>query len=131
MERNTRKVRIRLPGGVKFSLTEYKKEQQLIAEQMALGAPAALELVKRASKSKTVEPHKARLTWQSYVLQEAEAAARYHKIEWCEIHGKEVLSLQHDGIIVDRRGKETWKGGGGGDEQIRGDSSGIPGVGEA
>eukprot|EP00966_Prymnesium_polylepis_P058838 1363364-Prymnesium_polylepis.1 len=50
---------------------EYKKEQQLIAEQMALGAPAAMELVRRASRSKTVEPHKEKLTWQSYVLQEA------------------------------------------------------------
>eukprot|EP00966_Prymnesium_polylepis_P107403 2486460-Prymnesium_polylepis.2 len=34
--RNIRNVRIRLPGGATFSLTEYKKEQQLIAEQMAL-----------------------------------------------------------------------------------------------
>ena len=102
--RSVRNVRIRLPGGTKFSLVEYKKEQQLIAEQMALDAPAAMELVRRASKSKTIEPRKAKLTWQSYVLQEAEAAARYHKIERCEMHGKEVLSLQYDGIIVDKRG---------------------------
>eukprot|EP00966_Prymnesium_polylepis_P144530 3337547-Prymnesium_polylepis.1 len=77
-------------------LPDGSTEEDPLRGQMALGAPAAMELVRRASKSKTVEPHKEKLTWQSYVVQEAEAAARYHNIEWCEMHGKEVLSLQHD-----------------------------------
>jgi hypothetical protein len=73
---------------------------------MAGRAPAAMELVTKAAKAKSTTLHKARLAWQSYVLQEAEATARYHKMEWCATHGKEVLSLQHDGIVVNKQGRK-------------------------
>ena len=42
------------------------------------------------------------MTWQSYVLQEAEAAANHHKVEWCRRAGRRLLCLQHDGIVVDK-----------------------------
>ena len=46
---------------------------------------------------------------QSYVLQEAEAVARYQKLSWCAAEGREVMSLQHDGIIVRRKNGDDGK----------------------
>ena len=38
--------------------------------------------------------------WKSYALQEAEAAGRNAKITWARGAGRQVLSLQHDGVII-------------------------------
>ena len=43
---------------------------------------------------------KARLTVKSYILQEAEAAAREAKMGWCKRNGWQVWGMQHDGILI-------------------------------
>eukprot|EP00966_Prymnesium_polylepis_P335976 7391311-Prymnesium_polylepis.1 len=67
-------------GGT-FSLVEYRKEQRLLASLLAQRAPAAVDFIKHATSDQATPDHKAHMTWQSYVLQEAEAIARYHKID--------------------------------------------------
>ena len=44
--------------------------------------------------------------WKSYVLQEAEATGRSAKLEWAAREGARVLSLQHDGVILGRMGRD-------------------------
>ena len=43
---------------------------------------------------------KAPLTVKSYLLQEAESTSRLAKVRWCEGRGIQVMSIQHDGIMV-------------------------------
>ena len=81
-----------------FSLTGYRWEQKKLATNLAVGSPAAIELIRQTGARR----HRPEMTWQSYVLQEAEAAARHHKVEWCRRAGRRLLSLQHDGVVVDR-----------------------------
>jgi hypothetical protein len=95
-------AKVQTLGGT-FSLVEYRKEQRLLASLLAQRAPAAVDFIKHATSDQATPDHKAHMTWQSYVLQEAEAIARYHKIDWCLQEGREVLSLQHDGIIASRQ----------------------------
>jgi hypothetical protein len=60
-----------------------------------------LEVMKcRKARGKPVRPI---LRAKSYILQEAEAAVRSAKVEWCEMVGVQVLGLQHDGIWVSRQ----------------------------
>ena len=44
--------------------------------------------------------------WKSYVLQEAEAAGRSAKLEWAAREGARVLSLQHDGVVMGKMGRD-------------------------
>ena len=44
--------------------------------------------------------------WKSYVLQEAEATGRNAKIKWAAAEGIKVLSVQHDGVILGRVGRD-------------------------
>ena len=106
-KRSLRGVEAKIPSRPwRFSIVEYRKEQQQLAAVIAQKAPAALEFVKHAASEKEASNFKTGMTLQSYVLQEAEAVARYHKLSWCEQNGREVLSLQHDGIIVRKRDGE-------------------------
>ena len=41
------------------------------------------------------------LRLKSYLLQEAEATSRAAKMAWCAERGLNVVSLQHDGIVID------------------------------
>eukprot|EP00966_Prymnesium_polylepis_P165491 3825839-Prymnesium_polylepis.1 len=106
-KRSIREMEAKLPSRPwRFSIVEYRKEQQRLATLVAHNAPAALELVKHASSENDVSSFKAGMTLQSYVLQEAEAVARDHKLNWCAAEGREVMSLQHVGIIVRKRNGE-------------------------
>ena len=51
-------------------------------------------------KRKNGRPVRAPLREKSYILQEAEAAARGAKVGWCVGIGAEVTNLQHDGVVV-------------------------------
>ena len=46
-----------------------------------------------------------RLTWKSYVLQEAEAVSRGAKIKWARKKGVTVHSLQHDCVVLGKIGQ--------------------------
>ena len=48
-----------------------------------------------------------RLQWKSYVLQEAEAVSREAKIGWALQRGVPVHSLQHDCVVIGRRGRNA------------------------
>lgn len=107
-KRSIRNMEAKVPGRPwRFSLVEYRKEQQRLAALIAQKAPAAMELVKHAVSKKDTCSFKVGMTLQSYVLQEAEAVARYHKINWCKNTGREVWSIQHDGIVVGTRDGEN------------------------
>ena len=66
---------------------------------MAKGCEPALEFIRKCNRKgdKRKDP---KLTWKSYLLQEAEATSREAKIRWCVANGKKVFGLQHDGIVV-------------------------------
>ena len=99
--RSIRDITVKLaePRGTKtFSLTGYRWEQKRLATDLAARSPAAIDMIRQTGARR----HRPEMTWQAYVLQEAEAAARHHKVEWCRRAGRRLLSLQHDGIVVDK-----------------------------
>ena len=67
---------------------------------MAARLQSMIMLIQSLHKAGSPTHAKAPRTANSFVLQEAEAAARNAKIAWCHAHGKRVISLQHDGILV-------------------------------
>jgi hypothetical protein len=87
-----------------FSLVEYQSTQPRIAAEMARTSPEAIEMVRRASRLRKAKGTPARSTWQSYVLQEAEAVTRACKIAWAAAGGWAVHSVQHDAIVIDTPG---------------------------
>ena len=54
----------------------------------------------KTNKAQKQDYDKAPLKAKSYLLQEAEATSRLHKIRWCEANGVKVMGLQHDGILA-------------------------------
>ena len=92
---------VRLACGKLYSLEEYQRAQRSGTQELANASPRMLEFVAAHMKpSERAAPNKAALRMKSYLLQEAEAVSRAAKIEWCDAHGVQVVSLQHDGGMV-------------------------------
>ena len=99
----------RAEGG-EFDLNVYRAAQQEGTKVMTGGAPRMLEMLREQQKSgsrraeewKSVEGKKR--TLKSFLLQEGEAASRQAKCRWCRERGIDIYQLQHDGIMVARRG---------------------------
>ena len=70
---------------------------------MAAASPRMLEYVTAGMTptERAKGANKPALRMKSYLLQEAEAASRQAKIDWCRTAGVRVTSLQHDGVMVD------------------------------
>ena len=84
-----------------------------------------VSFIERGAKTQH-ERRKAERTAKSYVLQEAEAASRNAKTEWCRNNGLGVEDLQHDGIVV--VGVEGRYGGGEGASRGGDGAGGVEGV---
>ena len=85
--------------GVEFEPREYWRAQKESTRWMWEHAGAELrEYVQAMRPRATAAAHMG--TWKSYALQEAEAAGRNEKIAWAAREGMQVLSLQHDGVII-------------------------------
>ena len=91
---------VALPDGTPFSLQAYRAAQVHTTAWMAARLQSMVALIQSLRKVGSPEHTKAPRTAKSFILQEAEATARNAKIAWCDTHGKRVLSLQHDGILV-------------------------------
>ena len=87
-------------GLKRFSLAEYRTAQQEGTRCIAGRSEAMLEMLREGFRAGSREWKRRELTAKSYVLQEAEAAAREAKMQWAEEAGLEVQGLQHDGIVV-------------------------------
>lgn len=91
--------------GVGFEPREYWRAQKESTRWMWDHAGEELrEYVKALRPRATVAASMG--VWKSYVLQEAEAAGRSAKLEWAAREGARVLSLQHDGVILGRMGRD-------------------------
>ena len=98
--RTLRGHNVTLPDGTSFSLQAYRAAQVHTTAWMAARLQSMIMLIQSLHKVGSPTHAKAPRTAKSFVLQEAEAAARNAKIAWCHAHGKRVISLQHDGILV-------------------------------
>ena len=91
--------------GVAFEPREYWRAQKESTRWMWEHAGAELrEYVQAMRPRATAAAHMG--TWKSYALQEAEAAGRNEKIAWAAREGMQVLSLQHDGVILGQVGPD-------------------------
>ena len=67
---------------------------------MANRSNRMVEFLKSRVEKGTRAWKRASLTAKSYLLQEAESTSRLAKIDWCKEKGIQVMSLQHDGIMM-------------------------------
>jgi hypothetical protein len=92
---------VRWGGDQRFSLEEYSAAQRRGTGWMAGESRRMVSFLEAMRRRGTRRrPVRSKLRAKSYILQEAEAAVRGAKIEWCRKEGAEVLGLQHDGIWV-------------------------------
>ena len=93
-------------GATTFKPEDYWKAQQRSSEWMWEHAGEELrEFMRERYPSTGIRG--LRLQWKSYVLQEAEAVSREAKIGWALQQGVPVHSLQHDCVVVGRRGRNA------------------------
>ena len=84
-----------------FSLEKYRKSQAQSTQWMADRSARMVKYLQSMVETGTRSWRKASLTTKSYLLQEAEAMSRLAKAEWYREKGLEVISLQHDGIMIE------------------------------
>ena len=81
-----------------FSLEEYRKAQEAGTGWMLARTQRMLELLNKVQIDKKHKNRK--LMVKSYILQEAEAVSREAKMTWAKGNGIRIMSMQHDGIVV-------------------------------
>ena len=90
---------IDLPNGLKFPVQTYFQQQRRKTEDMALRLPHVLELIEYWRKHEGGNINSDR-TLKSEICCEWEAISRRAKVRWALEHGHDVLSLQHDGVVL-------------------------------
>ena len=107
--RTLKNKRMTLPCGEEFSLEEYRMEQVKGTRWIAARSAGMIAFMERMPAQKGAKtPRRMDCTVKSYILQEAEAASREAKLEWCMRMGVRVMSLQHDGVLCAPHDKYTW-----------------------
>jgi hypothetical protein len=84
-----------------FSLEEYRDTQTKSTAWMAKESERMVEFLQSKVEKDTRAWKRASLTAKSYLLQEAESASRLAKMDWCKGGSIKVMSLQHDGIMIE------------------------------
>ena len=104
--RTIRGLTVQVGGSASFKPEDYWRAQQKSSAWMWENAGAEVqEFIKAWHPKARLRAHK--LKWKSYVLQEAEATSREAKIRWARAQGIPVLSLQHDCVVLGRRGEDA------------------------
>lgn len=96
---NNGQTLISLPNGQHFPVQTYFRQQQQKTEHIALKFGHVTELISYWSSHYGGSPHPER-TLKSEILCEWEAISRRAKILWAIENGHDVISLQHDGIVL-------------------------------
>ena len=89
-----------LPDGTAFSVREYVKQQPLRTAWLASRLPGMLELETywhAVEHTGSLHPDR---TLKSDVLAEYEYVSRSAKVRWAQTNGCDVLSPQHDGVVI-------------------------------
>ena len=94
--------RVLLSNGQPYTLEDYQRAQKRSTEDMTAASPRMLTFITAHMKpSERARAHKPALRLKSYLLQEAEAVSRAAKVAQCREWGIRVVSLQHDGIMME------------------------------
>ena len=97
--KSLRRYKIQI-GNEYFSLEEYRSTQERSTRWMADRSKRMVEFLQSRVEKGTRAWKRASLTAKSYLLQEAESTSRLAKLEWCKEERIQVMSLQHDGIML-------------------------------
>ena len=90
---------IDLPNGLKFPDQTFFRQQRLNTEDLALRIPHVTELIRYWSQHEGGNANPER-TLKSDICCEWEALSRCAKVRWAIKNGHDVLSLQHDGVVL-------------------------------
>ena len=93
---------IHLPNGLKFPVQTFFRQQHEKTEDLALRLPHLTDLISYWSKHEGGNSHPER-TLKAEICCEWEALSRRAKVKWAISNGHDVLSLQHDGVVLGLR----------------------------